>query len=414
MRVLQRRCTAARLAALIPNPDSKNDYSIHDLLDLAESRMKRAIFITYEHGHCPPNQCKRHGEFQRPAVTSVRPEHMNAEYHPSSPMMPGVIEPARVEHYRAYVDALREAEKASKETLDIAADLVYFKLPPELAELVLDHYVAGNRQDLLDFEDAAEAAVYADRFIDANGESPQAELARQHLRDASTPNPMNFQHFGEVEARAEQLISTLEAAAVKKRVEYGRTADSFGAIAAANRDHLVQSLVKHGTLTINSPKFPTTGRPHDSPMPIDFAEHVLRLRHIDLIINVSGNGHSDVYPVELFKLQGNIAQLKRYFPNLETVVVEIRKTGRGRLRARMPVTDGQQYTSMAVEMLKIVEAFRLLECGGRYVCYCYRGQKRPREIVTIKGRAQEVASAVMESESPSNVARKEAAAVVEI
>lgn len=246
----------------------------------------------------------------------------------------------------------------SAEGLKNAAELVYFKLPIELAEMVVDRVTKSG------FPGAAE-----------------------------------WKETSQVEEAADDLFGRMELAAREMREEHGQTTESFEAVAAAVRKRAVEGLIKSTTFSIRSPRFPTSTNPTRLPFASGLSIHAKHIHHVEMLLSVGqGDGPTEAYPLDLFAVQDNISNLKTWLPNLKSVVIEVKKLGCGQVRARLTASGGQVHTTMREEITKLVEAFKVLDCGEKLICYLHRIQYRGDEVGMQGAELDEVVEAVMASE----------------
>ncbi|KAK5117064.1 hypothetical protein LTR85_008995 [Meristemomyces frigidus] len=125
---------------------------------------------------------------------------------------------------------------------------------------------------------------------------------------------------------------------------------------------------------ITDPKFPK--QTVIVPYPIDFKDHIHRILHLEILIHIRWATGADTYPIELYRLQDNIANLKTWFPKLKSVRITIDHPQRGRSRARLPAGLTGAATRISEELEKLIIEYRKLDIGEKYFWYDEQAQWR--------------------------------------
>lgn len=127
------------LLEVLPSAQPPVGFTGQGLRLLSQARKQRAILITIEHFSCLKlGHFAGHRDFEDITFMTVSKEDLLAQYHARK-----AAKEAATSRYRQYIEALQEAKLLEEQQTIVAADLLYFKLPAELAAEMLDHFVAA-------------------------------------------------------------------------------------------------------------------------------------------------------------------------------------------------------------------------------------------------------------------------------
>ncbi|KAF7192148.1 hypothetical protein HII31_06534 [Pseudocercospora fuligena] len=117
--------------------------------------------------------------------------------------------------------------------------------------------------------------------------------------------------------------------------------------------------------------FPSKNSLTDEVVPTPWKPHVHEIKHLELTTRLMDYSSTRYYPVELFKAQDHIANLKEWFPELQSVTFTIIE-GTDKQRDYLKRGTSQQTTTLAAEIEKIVEEMQKLDVPKKGIRLCVR------------------------------------------